>query len=219
MAACALAALAGCVGLHAPSGEAPPGFSLAGIWVLDPAHSTDTRAALNGLERAGRRHSRTASGTDDGQGGFPGSGNGGGPGGGRQSSDLDMSLVHGPFVPDLSLQSTALAGGDWLKITQTPGEITIASDRGTTSYTPGEKSVVSVSTGVADQASGWKGKKYHIEIHPQVGPHITEEFRLSDDGKVLTEVIDIGRDGPIPSVKVTRTYHASRQIPSELPGG
>lgn len=189
-------------------------MTLAGTWVLDPAHSTDTRTALAGLERARQRRSRSASEAR----GLPEPGDTEGPGRGGRGSDSDLGLSQGPFVPDLSLQSAALAGGEWLRITQSPTEISIASDRATASYTPGEKTVVSVSTGVADQTSGWKGKDYRVEVRPQVGPGITERFHLSDDGKQLTETIEISRDGPIPSVKVTRTYRASPQIPSEVPG-
>jgi len=60
------------------------------------------------------------------------------------------------------------------------------------SYTPGGHSVVSSENGVADQTSGWDGKDYVINIRPQLGPEIVEQYGLSPDGKQLTVKTRIG---------------------------
>ena len=95
----------------------------------------------------------------------------------------------------------------------------ISNAQGSHSYVPGQRSVVSVPDGVADQRSGWHGHEYVISIKPQVGPSSTQTFKLSPDGKQLLETIEIGRDGRIPSIKVTRVYVPTQEPPSAVPSG
>ncbi len=217
--------LAGCIGLRA-SDQPPPGFSLAGTWKLNPKLSTDTRAALQHLVRAKPRaqasnseddtaDSATESGSDSGSGGDSGSATGH-----RRRSMYPQFNVNTGYPVDTSLQRSLLSGGDYLKIQQQPDEFVVWNGDTTNSYVPGEKSVVSVPSGVADQETGWKGKQYWIEIRPQVGPSVTEKFRLSDNGKQLIETIDIGSDGRVRALKVTRVYDPTNDVlQTPLPAG
>ena len=124
-----------------------------------------------------------------------------------------------PYRPPIDMQQAELAGGSFLRIDQRPDEMIIQNGVTTRSFTPGVKSVVSVSSGVADQSSGWKGKDYLVEIKPQVGPRILERYRLSDDGKQLTQTINISSEGRVPAVSVTRVYTAGGTPPSAVPIG
>jgi hypothetical protein len=225
--ACVAGLLAGCTTMSRMSDEPPPGVTLAGNWQLDPHLSTDARQALKQLlppPRKGRQppnpDADTSGPVDTGQQGPPGPGGGGGrgrggPGGGSQ---FGSSPDTNNFIPDLSIQQSLLRGGDFLKIEQRDGEFVIADGETTRSFVPGEKSVVSVPSGVADQRSGWKGKEYWIELKPQVGPRVTEKLRRSDKGDQLIETIDVGSEGRVKALHVTRVYVPARDIPITLPG-
>ena len=200
--------------------EKPPdNYSLAGTWKLNPALSTDSHKAMQDLQRARVRavqrdeeiEGRESSPVGSGQGRGGGSGGGGGPGYGQ---GLDR-----PIPPDISLQSGVLRGGNWLRIDQHEDQITISNGDTTHSFVAGEKSVVSVPSGVADQHTGWKGKEFRIEIHPQLGPRVSQHFRLSDDGKRLIETIYVASEGRVPAVSITRVYDPTTELPQNLPGG
>ncbi len=217
--------LAGCAGLRV-SDQPPEGFSLAGMWKLNPKLSTDTRAVLQHLVRPRRgpqasdtdsdtadTADTTDSGTDSGSGSGSSTGH-------RRRSEYPQFNENPGYPVDTSLQRSLLSGGDYLRIRQQPGEFVVWNGDTTNSYVPGEKSVVSVPSGVADQHTGWKGKEYWIEIHPQVGPSVTEKFRLSKDGKQLTETIDVDSDGRVRALKVTRVYDPTNEVPaSPVPAG
>ena len=203
VAACLLAALAGslagCTSMTRMSADAPANVNLAGTWKLDPKSSTDTRKALDDLMKAARR----TPGPRARAGGLGGYGS-------------DAALLAPPpmvFAPDISLQKRLLAHGDWLKIVQKPDEVVISDGDSSRSFVPGERSVVSVPGGVADQRTGWKGREYWIVLKPQAGPTATETFKLSAGGMQLIETIEIGRDGRIPSLKVTRVYSPTQEEP------
>jgi hypothetical protein len=211
------AGVAGCSGLRPLAAEPQGTVSLAGSWRLDPAHSTDSRRAIADLlakERRGRR------------GGYveaaPGS-MGGGPGGAGSRGDpgLGALLATAPeeLAPDIGFQKSLLAGGDWLRIEQRPDELVISNGDSSHSYVPGERSVVSVPSGVADQRSGWKGREFWIEIKPQVGPSALEKLRLSPDGRQLIQTIEVGGEGRIPKLEVTRTYVPAAGAPAAVPAG
>jgi len=215
------AAFAGCASLGHLSDETPKGVSLTGSWQLDPQLSTDSRKALGELVAHNRRSHRSSGAGSDETGGVADSGEQGPPSGGRGGSGIPGVAPLGAdlnFPPDLSLQQSLLAGGDYLRIEQRPNEIVIANGETTRSFVPGEKSVVSVPSGVADQRSGWKGKEYWVEIHPQVGPSATEKLRLSDKGDQLIETIDVGSEGRVRPLHVTRVYTRTREIPLVVPG-
>lgn len=214
--------LAACVEL---ADQPPAGFSLAGTWKLNPQLSTDTRVALQHIVPRQRHRPSSPSDEDLGTGGpgaesGPGGDNGSGSGRRRSRAAMqDEGESNVGYPIDISLQRSLLSGGDYLKIQQRPDEFVVWNGDTTNSYVPGEKSVVSVPNGVADQKSGWKGKEYRIEIRPQIGPSVTEKFRLSDDGKRLIETIDVASDGRVRKLDVTRVYDPTSEVPTIVPAG
>jgi hypothetical protein len=208
------------------SDEAPPGINLSGAWQLDPQLSTDSRQALQHLvqNRKGRPSSGAGAGGDVGAG--PDTGGGpdeqgqqGPPSGGRGYGGGPRVSQGGAndITVDTTLQQSMLRGGDYLQIEQRPSELVISNGDTTRTFVPGEKSVVSVPSGVADQRSGWKGKQYWIEIRPQVGPSVTEKLHLSDKGDQLIETIDVGSEGRVRRLHVTRVYTPTREVPTTVP--
>lgn len=106
-------------------------------------------------------------------------------------------------------------GSDALTIEQSPDRFVIVRGDSRRSYTPGGHSVVSVENGVADQTSGWKGREYLIDVRPQVGPHLTERFGLTADGRLI-EKVSLSEDG-LPGLEFTRMYERGEAPPRGLP--
>jgi hypothetical protein len=190
-------ALGACSATHGLEEAPPAGYSLAGTWRLDPQRSTDSSKALQELRphREPRRYESP------------------GP------TDPVALPPPPPYRPPIDMQTAELRGGNFLQIEQRPDEFIIVNGATRRSFTPGTHSVVSVSSGVADQVSGWKGRAYVIDINPQLGPRITEQYRLSDDGKDLIETIHIASEGRVPHVDVTRVYVPADRVPTPLPQG
>src|SRR6185437_8829145 len=118
---CVAGCLAACTGMSRVSADTPAGVNLAGTWKLDPQHSTDSRKALDDLQKTARKAQPRA--------------RAGGLGGGS-----DAALLAPPtmvFAPDVSEQRSLLANGDWLKIEQRPDEVVISNVQGSRSYIPG----------------------------------------------------------------------------------
>jgi hypothetical protein len=70
---------------------------------------------------------------------------------------------------------------------------------------------------VGDQTSGWKGREYVIEVKPQQGPLVTEEYSLSPDGKQLVTKLHIA-SGELSAVSMTRVYNPTNEsAPHPLP--
>jgi hypothetical protein len=191
-------------------GEDPPaGVDLSGTWKLDPAHSTDTRATLDQLQKA-RTKAQQQSERELMQ--TPVQTSRGRP------ADPALPPLDRPPPPDIALQIEVLRGGDWLRLAQRESELTISNGDTSHSFTAGAKSVVSVPSGVADQRSGWKGREFHIDVKPQLGPRVSRSFQLSTEGK-LVETIDISREGHIPALHVIRVYaHTNEEMPQVVPG-
>jgi hypothetical protein len=190
-------ALGGCASSHGLEESPPAGYSLAGTWRLDPQRSTDSDKALQQLRP--HREPRPI----------------------QPAGPIDPVAPPPPqpYRPPIDIQATELRGGNFLQIEQRPDELIITNGATRRSFTPGAHSVVSVSSGVADQVSGWKGRAYVIDVRPQLGPHIVEQYRRSDDGKDLIETIHIGSEGRVPKVDVTRVYVPADQVPQPLPQG
>jgi hypothetical protein len=210
--------LAGCTGMSRLSEDPPPGVNLAGNWQLDPRLSTDPQKALKQIVPPPSRRQSPQEGslqdilqsTDE--QGPPGRGRGGQSGSSQYAGENGIPI-------DTTLQQSLLSGGDFLKIEQRPSELAISNGETTRSFIPGERSVVSVPSGVADQSSGWKGKEYWIEIKPQVGPRVTEKLRRSDKGDQLIETIDVGSEGRVKPLHVVRVYNPAQEAPGVvLPG-
>jgi hypothetical protein len=70
---------------------------------------------------------------------------------------------------------------------------------------------VSSENGVADQATGWSGKGYVVNIKPQLGPLVVEEYELSADGKQLIVKAHIG-PFELSKVNLTRVYDATGAV-------
>ncbi len=207
----------------------PPNDDISGVWELNPALSSDEGKVLAALQP------RPRSG--------PGSGKGTGPGGpghdgeqpapevindpttdlppvdtSRGGHNLGTSNANGPnaYRPPIDFQTNALLGGQWLKIRQSDTEMVIVNAATTRSFTPGERSVVSVPSGVADQISGWSGRSYLIQQRPQIGPQVEETYTLSPDGQQLVVKIDVASEGRNLPMKVTRVYDRSTKDPNSL---
>jgi hypothetical protein len=120
------------------------------------------------------------------------------------------------YRPPLDFQTNALLGGQWLKIQQTDTEVSIVDAARSHSYTPGEHSVVSVSSGVADQVSGWSGRTYLVVLKPQIGPEVKERYALSADGHRLIVKIEVASEGRNQAMTVTRTYDRSTKDPTSF---
>ncbi len=208
----------------------PPNYTLAGMWELNPALSSDAQKALAALEpkpRGGR-----------GPGRRPDSGSGPGPngppapevindpttdlppvdlsGGGRNQGAFSGLNERNQYRPPIDFQTNELLGGEWLKIQQSDTEMRIANAARTHTYTPGEHSVVSVPSGVADQESGWHGRSYIVYLAPQIGPKIKETYTLSADARQLIVKIEVGSEGRNLPMDVTRTYDRSAKDPASF---
>ena len=84
------------------------------------------------------------------------------------------------------------------------------------SFTPGEKSVVSVTSGVADQVAGWSGRTFLVRPEPADRPQDQESYTLSQDGRQLVVKIDVSSEGRNKAMKVVRTYDRSTRDPASL---
>jgi hypothetical protein len=225
-----LASLVACSNLPRVHDAPPPNYSIAGVWELNPALSSDEKKVLASLQpkpRGGRR------GPANGSGGADGSGPGDKPAPEviyDPTTDLPPIDLSGnahvfgngganerdTYRPPLDFQNNALLGGQWLKIRQTDSEVSIVNAATSRSYTPGERSVVSVPSGVADQVSGWSGRDYDIYLKPQIGPSVRETYTLSADGRQLLVKIEIGSEGRNQAIKVSRTYDRSTKDPESF---
>lgn len=191
--------LAACTAFQGPSAVAPPGVNFSGIWKLDRRLSTDSKAALEHVVRRGPAASRTDHG-----------------GGGPQAGLMPSEAAYKAPV-DLSLQKSLLSGGEYLEIKQRDDVLEVSNGETTETLVAGESSVVSVPEGAADRRSGWKGKQFWVELHPEFGPDVTEKFRLRQGGKRLVETIDIAGHGRVRRLVVTRVYRPASSVPTLLP--
>jgi hypothetical protein len=217
-----LASLGGCMMSHVHE-LPPPNYTIEGVWELHPALSSDSEKVLAAVQPKPKTG--------------PGSGKGA-PGPAPEvindpTTDLppiDTTRGHEgqavylsnaindryAYRPPLDFQNNALLGGQWLKIRQTEAEVTISNAATNRSFTPGERSVVSVPSGVADQIAGWSGRDFLVEVRPQIGPEVRETFTLSSDGRQLLVKIDVASEGRNRAMKVTRVYDRSTKDPALL---
>jgi hypothetical protein len=224
--------LTGCLGARL-SPEAPTGVRLQGVWKLNRAASDDPQKTIDALRAEALKKIRRAmnapppspesapggGGGQRGRGGRGGRGSQGsqGPVDQQTQDDLQPAQQPGPGMDPLRNSPTmhalreVLQRSDYLTIRQSTDQV--AFDYGTTvrSYTPGGHSVVSSENGVADQTSGWKGKEYAINIKPQLGPLLFEEYGLSPDGKQLIVKTHIG-PFELQKVNLTRVYDATGMV-------
>ena len=219
-----LVSLAGCIMTPRVHELPPPHYSIAGTWELNPALSPDEAKILASLQPK-LRGERAARGPAAGE---PAAEvindpttdlppiditNGGR---GRLYGYRDAEDERYLYRPPLDFQTNALLGGQWLKIRQTDSEVGIVNAATSRSFTAGEKSVVSVTSGVADQAAGWSGRKFIVYVSPQIGPRVEETYTLTPDGKQLLVKIEVSSEGRNKAMKVVRTYDRSTRDPASL---
>ena len=223
----AVLTLAGCIGSHlAP--ESPKGVQLQGVWRLNRAASDDPQKIIDKLKAEAQKKLNRAINAQppmESQGGPQQRRRGpvGNAGVSDQPTPDELRAQQGPGVdplrnsPTMHELRTILQRSDYLTIRQSPDQV--GFDYGTTarSYTPGARSVVSSENGVADQTAGWSGKQFEINIKPQLGPQVLEDYELSPDGKQL---IVTARIGPfeLSRVQLKRVYDATGAvIPNSRP--
>lgn len=214
--------LAGCsTGLQA---DAPADVRLEGPWKLDRGASDDPEKVLSQLRSAVAKRMHRHNGGSFAMGGGH-MGRHGMQGQSSSSEGDDEDSGTGPrSVGDALNNSVTMQAlmsfirrGEYLTVKQTPEVFQVNYGDGAQSYTPGQHSVVSDETGVADQVSGWKGKEYVIDVKPQVGPAITEEYGLSDDHQHLIVKLHVAA-GDLPAVNLKQVYDRTTQIaPPEVP--
>ena len=220
------ATLTGCFGPQlAPAASKPPP-NLQGVWRLNRTASEDPQKIIDRLRAEADKKIRRALNAPPpslGDSNPRRRGQGGGAGAQPTPDDLQTELPPGPGMDPLRNSPTMhelrniLQRSDYLTIKQSPDQISF--DYGTTvrSYSPGERSVVSSENGVADQTSGWDDRKYKINIKPQLGPRVVEEYSLSPDGKQLTVKSSIG-PFELSKVELTRVYDATGEaVPNSAP--
>lgn len=227
-----VAALAGCAGSRL-SPDIPAGVRLEGVWRLNRGASDDPGKVIDAMRAEALKRMRRAIGASaapppmsGGQGrrGRRGqSGDQGSQGGSddqqarEEAAQQAATAIAGPHFdplrrsPTMHALTAILSRSDFLTVRQTPDQMVF--DYGTTvrRYTPGGHSVVSSETGVADQNSGWKSKAYVIDVKPQVGPEVTEEYGLSPDGKHLVLKLQIG-SFDLPKINLTRVYDPTGEV-------
>ncbi len=220
-----LAGLSGCSMMPSVHELPPPNYSIAGVWELNPALSTDadkTLASLQPKPRIDRKTGKVLPSSapapeviNDPTTDLPpiDISNGGR---GQAFSGYDAERERNLYRPPIDFQTNALLGGQWLKIGQTDTEVSIGNAATSRSFTPGEKSVVSVTSGVADQVAGWSGRTFLVHLSPQIGPKIRETYTLSEDGRQLVVKIDVSSEGRNKAMKVVRTYDRSTRDPASL---
>ncbi|HTB65228.1 MAG TPA: hypothetical protein VK727_03315 [Steroidobacteraceae bacterium] len=207
----------------------PPNYSIAGVWELNPALSSDADRVLASVQPKPKS-----------RGGKAGHGAAGDASDGPAPEVINDPTTDLPpidttnigantrlfgngdrdertmYRPPLDFQTNALLGGQWLKIQQSDTEVSIVNAAHSHSYTPGEHSVVSVPSGVADQVSGWSGRTYIVYLDPQIGPHVKEQYVLSGDGRQLIVKIEVAAEGRNKAMTVVRTYDRSTKDPASL---
>lgn len=216
------ATLTGCIGSNLKP-ETPNDVQLQGVWKLNRAASDDPEKILDTLRAEALKRVRRALNAPlpsvSQSGGGQRRRGGGGQGGAVPDQPLpeDLPQQPGPGTDLLRNSPTThelraiLQRSEYLTIRQSPEQM--AFDYGTTvrSYTPGGHSVVSSENGVADQNTGWNGKQYVVNVKPQLGPQVVEEYALSPDGKQLIVKSHIG-PFELSKVNLTRVYDATGTV-------
>jgi len=223
---CALTSLSlvGCFGVSTLDPAAPHSIDLSGNWILDRQASDDPQKLLDKLRPKETTH-RDMSAADDGLGPYDNGqqdGQGGNGPRGRRSQQAMQPLLYRnnqiiTHTQVMRALSADVARADQLTIRQTHTQLTLDYGITARTFTPGLKSVVSASWGVADQSSGWKGKEFVIEVKPQTGVRSVESYTLSSDGKHLIEQLHLG-GGDYPNVALKRVYdHTDQPLPRSIP--
>lgn len=206
----------GCSAVGSYEPAAPPGVELAGVWRLNVAQSDDTRKALEKFRPARRSSSQQQA---------PITGRRRRGQQGQTSQDvtgLPDDDEGGPAPPTLLtlIPNSDVLRNEVLGIKQGADSFTVDYGTSTHSYTPGEKSVVSVPEGVADQSAGWKGKDFVVDVRTQLAMQMTETFSLSTNktsGRQLIVTIHLS-GSRMPTLNLKRVYDpTSGESPRSIP--
>ena len=230
----AAAVLAGCGIARLDDNPSKP-VDLSGSWILNRPASDDPKPLLDKLRpkpvnRGWGAPPDDGTGDDIGppDGGPQGGGGGGGGGGGRGRSRRGGGQDQPPVVYRnnndafthtnvIKMLQADLARAGSLTIKQSADRFSLDYGSTVRNFTPGSVSVVSASWGVADQSSGWKGKDFVIHVKPQAGVASYEKYTLSEDGKRLSEELQLG-GGEFPSIKLKRVYdRTDKPLPRAVP--
>jgi hypothetical protein len=221
----AAAMLSGCFGARLKP-DAPAGIHLQGIWKLNRTASEDPQKVIDAMREEALKKIKRAQNAPP-----PMQPMGGGPGGQRRrgqqgtpdtTDQLPSPETYGQQPPGPGADPLRnspmmhelreiLQRSDYLTIRQSEDQVSFDYGTSTRSYTPGQHSVVSSENGVADQTTGWDGKQYVIDIKPQLGPVVVEEYGLSPDGKQLIIKTHIG-PFELSKVSLTRVYDATGAV-------
>ena len=216
--------LTGCFGpgLAADSPGVP---RLQGVWRLNRAASDDPGKIIDRLRAEAEKKMRRAANAPPPMETAPRR-RGQGPSGPPSPDDIQAEpppQAPGPGVDPLRNSPTMhelraiLQRSDYLTIKQSPEQVSFDYATTVRSYVPGEKSVVSSENGVADQSAGWDGKKFEVNIKPQLGPRVREDYQISPDGQHLTVKATIG-PFELSKVELTRVYDATGEaVPNSAP--
>jgi hypothetical protein len=205
--------------------EPASGVDLSGHWKLDPAASDDPQKLLDKMraeafkiiDQRNNRPPPLPVRQRPGQA----------PNGGSSTPDEEPPPAPPPpgtarpdplrRSPMAHIIEDTAARGDFLTITQSPGEFLLDYGTSRRSFTPGQRSVVSAESGVGDQNSGWKGKSYVIRVNDQNGPDVVEEYSLGAGGKELLMKLTVS-SGELPAVELKRVYRPTTEAaPKQLP--
>ncbi|HEV2701002.1 MAG TPA: hypothetical protein VGV09_05195 [Steroidobacteraceae bacterium] len=152
--------------------RAPRGVDLSGEWQIDlplsdfPQAAVPTQSGIPGsADTAGGRRGR-------GRGMGGGLAQGGGPGGGTFAGSPERHFAMPPHL-SISQSATVLT----VNVTSQDGK------RTTSSYTAGEKSVVTTTRGPANRTVGWEGDEFLIRTQVgDKGPESEVRYSLDRDG-------------------------------------
>ena len=231
----AVVGLSGCLGGRLEP-ESKAGVRIAGVWKLNRSASDDPQKIITALRTEAEKKIRRAMNASPpptvygGGGGGQGQGRrrgGGGAGAGGSPEPDDLMPPQGPGPgfggdplrnsPTMHSLRDVLNRGDYLTIRQSSDQVSFDYGNFSRSYTPGGRSVVSSETGVADQTSGWDARQYVINIRPQLGPALVEEYGLSPNGRQLIVKTHIG-PFELQKVNLTRVYDtAAAVVPNSGP--
>jgi hypothetical protein len=200
----------GCSSVGTFAASAPAGVDFAGTWKLDVAASDDPRKAL---EKFRPRRSYAQAGPVTGRRRRGQSS--------AQATGVPEEEEAGPPPPPTLLRlipNSDVLRNEVLSIKQRPDAFIVDYGTSARSYTPGEKSVVSVPEGVGDQSAGWHGKDFVIDVRSQLGMQMTETFSLSNkNGRQLIVKVHLSGDR-VPRVDLTRVYNpTTSEAPRSLP--
>lgn len=206
-----LLVLAACGSVGKLSENSSAGASLAGTWKLNRGASDDLRAVMEKMHRRAPRPSHEApSEDDDDAADLPTTGrqrDGANENERRDGGGRDLRRSGG--MPFEELVGVLGAGRNVLRIEQRSTEIVLDNGVRVRRFTPGDHSVVSQATGVADQRAGWKGPEFVIQTSGREHPTIVERYALSPNGRQLLVNVKISGNGGMPNIEVKRVYDSA----------